>query len=71
MKKKIIRLSESEIKTIIHESIKSLLTENKESKNMSKARNIVRQFNPNLDAQEIITAVSAETKLNKNSNKNP
>lgn len=57
MKNKIIRLSESDIKTIIHESIKSLLTENKESKNMSKARNIVRQFNPNLDAQEIITAV--------------
>ena len=57
MNKKIIRLSESDIKSMIHESIKSLLTEDKESKNMSKARNIVRQFNPNLDAQEIITAI--------------
>ena len=57
MNKKIIRLSESDIKNMIHESIKSLLTEDKESKNMSKARNIVRQFNPNLDAQEIITAI--------------
>lgn len=35
----------------------SLLNEDRESKNMKKARNVVRAFDPNMDAQKLITAI--------------
>ena len=61
MAKQIIRITESDIRGIIRECIRnyhgSLLTEDRESKNMKKARNIVRQFQPNADAMQIITAI--------------
>ena len=61
MAKQIIRITESDIRGIIRECIRnyhgSLLTEDRESKNMKKARNVVRRFQPNADAMQIITAI--------------
>ena len=62
MAKKIIRITEDDIKNIIKECVRnyssaSLLTEDRESKNMKKARNVVRQFMPNANAMNVITAI--------------
>lgn len=62
MAKKIIRITENDIKNIIKECVRnyrssSLLTEDRESKNMKKARNVVRQFRPNANAMDVITAI--------------
>ena len=35
----------------------SLITEDRESKNMKKARNVVKSMFPDMDAMEVITAV--------------
>ena len=62
MAKKIIKITENDIKNIIKECVRnycsrSLLTEDRESKNMKRARNVVRQFRPNANAMDVITAI--------------
>ena len=54
-------MTESEIRGIVRECVRnyhgSLLTEDRVGKNMKKARNVVKQYQPNADAMGVITAI--------------
>ena len=54
-------MTESEIRDIVRECVRnyhgSLLTEDRMGKNMKKARNVVKQYQPNADAMGVITAI--------------
>ena len=41
-----------------NEIVETVLLENRESKNMKIARNIIREMNPNLDPMEILNAIT-------------
>lgn len=53
----VINISEAQFNKLFHTRQDSFLNENRESKNMKMARNVVRAINPSADAQEVITAI--------------
>ena len=53
----VINISEAQFNKLFHTRQDSFLNENRESKNMKMARNVVREMNPSADPQEVITAI--------------
>ena len=53
----VINISERQFRKLFENKHNFLLKENRESKNMKTARNVVRAINPSADAQEVITAI--------------
>ena len=53
----VINISEAQFNKLFHTRQDSFLNENRESKNMKMARNVVREMNPSEDPQEVITAI--------------
>lgn len=53
----VINISERQFRKLFENKHNFLLKENRESKNMKMARNVVRAINPSADAQEVITAI--------------
>lgn len=53
----VINISEAQFRKLFENNHNFLLKENRESKNMKMARNVVRAINPSADAQEVITAI--------------
>lgn len=53
----VINISEAQFNKLFHTRQDSFLNENRESKNMKMARNVVREMKPSTDPQEVITAI--------------
>ena len=53
----VINISEAQFNKLFHTRQDSFLNENRESKNMKMARNVVREMKPSADPQEVITAI--------------
>ena len=53
----VINITEAQFNKLFHTRQDSFLNENRESKNMKMARNVVREMNPSEDPQEVITAI--------------
>ncbi len=58
--RKTIKLSENDLRRIIQESIKTVLTENKEGRNMKKARNAIKRYCRNVKTNDDVWIILNE-----------